>query len=72
MNGSERAKPYDHLNSWLDKIVRVKLRDGSVVEGIFQSYDVHMNVVVKVQKELNISYLFIRGDSLLFIEKAEK
>ncbi|MCS7122604.1 MAG: LSM domain-containing protein [Candidatus Micrarchaeota archaeon] len=72
MNSADRPKPYDFLNSWLDRPIRIKLRDGSSLEGIFQSYDVHMNVVVRIQRDLNISYVFIRGDSLLTIEKNEK
>lgn len=72
MSNNERNKPYDYLNSWLDKTVKIKLKDGNILEGVFASYDIHMNVVLKIQHELELKYLFIRGDSLLYIEKAEK
>lgn len=72
MSNVDRNKPYDYLNAWLDKHVKVKLKEGNIIEGVFVSYDIHMNIVIRQTKELETSHIFIRGDSLLYIERYEK
>ncbi|NPA22544.1 MAG: hypothetical protein GXN92_03130 [Candidatus Micrarchaeota archaeon] len=65
------SKPYDFLNQLLGKEAQIKLKDGTMIKGKVLAFDVHMNLVVQLQEELSQRYIFIRGDSLMFVERIE-
>ena len=65
------SKPYDFLNQLLGKEARVKLKDGTVFEGKVLAFDVHMNIVVEMKEDLSTKTVFIRGDSLMYVERVE-
>ncbi len=63
MNGIDR--PLDLLNQSKDQKVIITLQSGKEVEAILLAFDIHINLAVKVKDNLR----FIRGDSVLFIDK---
>jgi|FaiFalFF_MnMetaG_3_1042247.scaffolds.fasta_scaffold86870_1 small nuclear ribonucleoprotein (snRNP)-like protein len=60
-------KPLELLNSAINKKVKVHLKNGTIIEGILLSFDIHTNMVIKTNVELKNEYLFIRGDGVVYI-----
>ena len=65
------SKPYDFLNQLLGKEAQIKLKDGTVFKGKLLAFDVHMNLVLQVSQDVSNQYIFIRGDSLMYVERVE-
>lgn len=67
-------RPLDILQSTLNSPVLVKIRGGRELRGRLESYDVHMNLVLKDAEERvqegvpkKLGTVVIRGDNIVFI-----
>ncbi|MFQ5406717.1 MAG: LSM domain-containing protein [Candidatus Micrarchaeia archaeon] len=67
-------RPFDILNSALNKNVLVKLKGDVEIRGTLASFDVHMNLVVENGEELKggelkrkIGTVLLRGDTVVFV-----
>lgn len=67
-------KPLDILHSTLNAPVLVKIRGGRELRGKLESYDVHMNLVLKDAEERvqdgeakRLGTVVIRGDNIVFV-----
>lgn len=67
-------RPLDILNSTLNSPVLVKIRGGRELRGKLESYDVHMNLVLKEAEERvhegepkKLGTVVVRGDNIVFI-----
>ena len=72
MNGIER--PLDLLNESKGKEVIVQLKNDKQFSGILKAFDIHINIVLDVAKEMqngevkkNLGAVFLRGDTIIFI-----
>lgn len=72
-------RPFDLLNSSLNKTVIIGLKEKVLVRGIMVSYDVHMNIVLEKAELLNednsvkqgLGKALIRGDNIVYISPSE-
>ena len=64
MLGMNAKKPYDFLNERRGKQIKITLKDGSVIEGVLKSYDLHVNLLI----EKDGKEVFVRGDSIMTVE----
>lgn len=72
-------RPFDLLNSSLNKAVIIGLKEKVLVRGIMVSYDVHMNIVLEKAELLNednsvkqgLGKALIRGDNIVYISPSE-
>lgn len=67
-------RPLDILNSTLSSSVLVKIRGNRELRGKLESYDVHMNLVLKETEERvpegqprKLGTVVVRGDNIVFI-----
>jgi small nuclear ribonucleoprotein len=68
-------RPFDMLNNIIGERVIVKLREGSDITGVLDSFDVHMNVVLDNAEESKgdkHNQLILRGDNIVFIAPISK
>jgi small nuclear ribonucleoprotein len=70
-------RPFDVLNSALNKNVLVKLKGEIEVRGVLVSFDVHMNLVLDDSEELKngelkrkLGTVLLRGDTVVFVSPA--
>lgn len=56
-------RPLDLINQLKGKNIIVKLQDGKEISGVLVAWDIHINVVLEINKVLT----FIRGDNILSI-----
>ena len=71
-------RPFDILNSSLNKAVIIKLKGGTELRGMMSAYDVHMNLVLQDAEQLEngevkrkLGTMLVRGDSVVFLSPAE-
>ncbi len=63
----------EELQRNLNKVILVKLRNGSEIRGMLIGYDQHLNLLLTDTEEINqrsgvkSSLMIIRGDTILFI-----
>ncbi|GGI78770.1 small nuclear ribonucleoprotein (Sm) [Vulcanisaeta souniana JCM 11219] len=63
----------EELQRNLNKVILVKLRNGSEIRGVLIGYDQHLNLLLTDTEEINqrsgvkSSLMIIRGDTILFI-----
>ena len=61
-------RPLDLLNSLKGKKVKITLKNKEEeIEGIFLAFDIHINLVIEINKKLR----FIRGDVVIWVEGSE-
>ena len=67
-------RPLDILDQVLNRQpVIVSLKGGRELRGVFQGYDVHMNLVLDKAKDVedeqmrNVGTLIVRGDNVIYI-----
>ena len=72
------TRPFDILDSSLNKSVILKLKGGAEIRGIMTAYDIHMNIVLKEAEQLEngevkrkLGTMLIRGDSVIFLSPAD-
>ena len=58
-------RPLDVLQNLKGGYSRITLLSGQIVEGIFVTFDIHINLVLAVKGIPK----FIKGDNILFVEK---
>lgn len=67
-------RPFDMLNSSVDKEVLIQLKEGREIKGTLRSFDAHMNLVLEDAKDLKtdkkLSTMLVRGDNILFISSS--
>ena len=71
-------RPFDILDSSLNKAVIIKLKGGTELRGIMSAYDIHMNIVLQDAEQLEngevkrkLGKILVRGDSVIFLSPAE-
>jgi len=71
-------RPFDVLDSSLNKSVLVSLKGGIEFRGIMVAYDVHMNVVLQNAEQIvngevkrKVGTILVRGDNVIFLSPAE-
>ncbi len=71
-------RPFDILNSSLNRAVLIKLKGGTELRGIMSAYDVHMNLVLQDAEQLEngevkrkLGTMLVRGDSVIYLSPAE-
>jgi small nuclear ribonucleoprotein len=71
-------RPFNILDSSLNKVVMIKLKGGTEIRGIMTAYDVHMNIVLENAEQLEngevkrkLGRMLIRGDSIVFLTPSE-
>ncbi len=71
-------RPFNILDSSLNKPVMIKLKGGTEIRGIMTAYDVHMNIVLENAEQLEngeikrkLGRMLVRGDSIVFLTPAE-
>ena len=64
------------LQEFLDKEVFIKLKGGRMLTGVLESYDGHLNILLKNAKEIlpeegykkrNLGTVLIRGDNVIVV-----
>jgi small nuclear ribonucleoprotein len=70
-------RPFDVLNSALNKPVIIRLKGGTELRGTMTAYDVHMNIVLQDAEQLEngevkrkLGTMLVRGDSIVFFSPA--
>jgi small nuclear ribonucleoprotein len=74
MNMTE-SKPFDFLNSSINKNVLVLMKGNIRVRGKLKAFDVHMNIVLEEAEKLNeddsvalkFGKVIIRGDTIILV-----
>lgn len=66
-------RPLDMLNNLKGKSVIITLREGDCVEGDLLAFDIHINLVLDyVDDEKKRKNLFVRGDTVVFVEAKDE
>jgi small nuclear ribonucleoprotein len=71
-------RPFDVLNSALNKNVVIGLKGGVEFRGVMVAYDVHMNIVLERAEQVvggevkrGLGTVLLRGDSVVFISPSQ-
>jgi small nuclear ribonucleoprotein len=71
---NEAKRPFDILNSSLNKDVIIRIKGGLELRGRMVAYDVHMNLVLENTEQIEegevkrkLGTMLLRGDSVIFI-----
>ncbi len=74
----EISRPLDGLNEARNKRVIVELKSGKQYVGVLKAFDVHVNLFLEEAEERQngeilrkLGKLFIRGDTIVFINPSE-
>ncbi len=74
----EISRPLDGLNEARNKRVVVELKSGKQYIGVLKAFDVHVNLYLEEAEERQngeilrkLGKLFIRGDTIVFINPSE-
>lgn len=74
MNDTKITRPFDMLNSSLNKQVLIMLKGNIMIRGKLRAFDVHLNVVLEDAEELDngkvkTKYVevFLRGDTVILV-----
>ncbi|MDD3178101.1 MAG: LSm family protein [Candidatus ainarchaeum sp.] len=74
MTESKVTRPFDMLNSAINKQVLVQLKDNVQIRGKLKAFDVHMNIVLDDAEEIidgktKTKYVetLLRGDNIVWI-----
>jgi len=66
-------RPLDFLNNLKGKKVVLSLKEGKSIEGTLLLFDIHLNLVIKyVNSENKRKDLFVRGNSVVFVEAKDE
>jgi small nuclear ribonucleoprotein len=67
-------RPFDMLNSSINKQVLIILKGNTQIRGKLRSFDVHLNIVLEDAEELENNKpktkhgeVFLRGDNIVFV-----
>ncbi len=55
--------PSDILKIYIQEFLYVKLRTGEIYDGMLESYDEHINILLRKDND----FLFIKGENIVFI-----
>jgi small nuclear ribonucleoprotein len=71
-------RPFDVLDSALNKAVIIRLKGGTELRGVMSAYDVHLNIVLQDAEQLEngeikrkLGRMLIRGDSIIFLSPVD-
>ncbi len=71
-------RPFDVLNSALNKNVVIGLKGGVEFRGVMVAYDVHMNIVLEKAEQVvggevkrGLGTVLLRGDSVVYISPSQ-
>jgi small nuclear ribonucleoprotein (snRNP)-like protein len=68
-------RPFDLLNSLRGKECIITLKDGDIVEGILEAFDLSTNLVICCKSENSNTKkrksVFIKGDLVVFVEASD-
>jgi small nuclear ribonucleoprotein len=74
MTETKISRPFDMLNSSINKQVLVQLKDSVQIRGKLKAFDVHMNIVIEDAEEIKdgkakTKYVetLLRGDNIVWI-----
>jgi small nuclear ribonucleoprotein len=72
-----QERPFDLLNKSIGGQVMIRLKNGTEIRGVVNSFDVHMNIVLENAEELSdgdlktkLGTILLRGGNILFVSPA--
>jgi len=65
-------KPFEMLEQHVGKRVIVQMKDGAIVTGVLEGWDVHLNIVLndallRGDPERKLGKILLRGDNIFLI-----
>ncbi len=76
MEKTETETALDYVSKAVGRVVFIRLRNGSEIRGVLESFDSHMNLVLSESDEImeektrKLGRIIVRGDTVVIVSPA--